>query len=149
GFELEAGALTLGEIQDRAKGFDPLTLSTDEEVRAISANAWFSLGRHGVGLHFQRRPGRPSEVLVLKRAARGKAWEVVLDGRTMDRFSKMEEAVSAVDYEIGRMGRGPAASALEGAAWRREPSSTPPVLAGEALRLAVWKRVTGKSATGK
>jgi superfamily II DNA or RNA helicase len=149
GFELEAGALTLREIQDRAASFDPLTLSTDAEVRAISANAWFSLGRHGVGLHFQRQPGRSIEALVLKKAARGKAWEVVLDGRTMDRFSKMEDAVAAVDYEIGRMGRLTAASALESAAWRREPSSTPPVLSAEALRLAVWKRVTGKAPTGK
>ena len=144
GFELEAGALTLREIQDRAASFDPLTLSVDTEVRAISGNAWFSLGRHGVGLHFHRRAGRPSEVLVLRRAARGKAWEVVLDGKTMDRFSKMEEAVQAVDYEIGRMGRAAAASALESAAWRRAPSPSPRALAAEALRLAVWKRVVGR-----
>jgi superfamily II DNA or RNA helicase len=144
GFELEAGALTLREIQDRAASFDPLTLATDAEVRAISGNAWFSLGRHGVGLHFERRAGRPSEVLVLKRAGRGKAWEVTLDGKTMDRFSRMEEAVQAVDYEIGRMGRAAAASALEGAGWRRAPSSSGPALAGEALQLATWKRVTGR-----
>ncbi len=149
GFEVEAGALTLREIQDRAASFDPLTLRTDDEVRAISANAWFSLGRHGVGLHFERRPGRSSEVLVLRRASRGKAWEVVLDGKTMDRFSRMEDAVQAVDYEIGRMGRAVAASALESAPWRRavarsageDPSSS--VHAAEALRLAVWKRITG------
>ncbi|MBX3208666.1 MAG: DEAD/DEAH box helicase [Labilithrix sp.] len=144
GFELEAGAFTLREIQDRAASFDPLTLSTDAEVRAISGNAWFSLGRHGVGLHFERRAGRPSEVLVLRRAARGKAWEVMLDGKAMDRFSRMEEAVQAVDYEIGRMGRAASRSALEGAPWRRAPSSTPPVLAAEALRLAVWQRVFGR-----
>ena len=60
GFELEAGVLTLREIQDRAANFDPLTLEADVEVRAISGNALFSLGRHGVGLHFQRRPGRAS-----------------------------------------------------------------------------------------
>ena len=47
--ELEAGALTLREIQDRAAAFDPLTLELDRDVRAISPNAWFSLGRHGVG----------------------------------------------------------------------------------------------------
>ena len=143
GFELEAGALTLSEIQDRAKHFDPLGLTTDAEVRAISANAWFSLGRHGVGLHFERRAGRPTEVLVLKRGARGKAWEVSLDGKTMDRFSRMEDAVQAVDYEIGRMGRAAMASALETSPWRRAPSSSPGGV-GEALRLAVWKRVTGR-----
>ena len=148
GFELEAGALTLREIQDRAARFDPLTLRTDAEVRAISANAWFSLGRHGVGLHFERRPGRPSEVLVLRRASRGKAWEVVLDGKTMDRFSRMEDAVQAVDYELHRMGRAVAASALDSAAWRRARSADSPAPAGEVLRLAVWKRVTGKPAAG-
>jgi hypothetical protein len=51
GFELEAGALTLPEIQDRAAAFNPLTLEVQQEVRAISGNAWFSLGRHGLGLH--------------------------------------------------------------------------------------------------
>lgn len=144
GFELEAGVLTLSEIQDRAKGFDPLGLTTDEEVRAISANAWFSLGRHGVGLHFERRPGKIAEALVVKRGGRGKAWEVTLDGRPKDRFSRMEDAVQAVDYEIDRMGRAAAASALDRAAWRAAPSSGLAAKAGEALRLAVWKRVTGR-----
>lgn len=135
GFELEAGALTLQEIQERAASFDPLTLRTDAEVRAISHNAWFSLGRHGLGLHFQRRPGHTSEALVLSRAARGKRWEVVLDGKPRERFSVLEEAVQAVDYEIDRMGRGAAASALASAPWRRER--------GDALRLAVWERIVG------
>ena len=135
GFELEAGALTLPEIQERAASFDPLTLRTDVEVRAISGNAWFSLGRHGLGLHFEKRPGRQNEVVVLKRAARGKMWEVSLDGKVMDRFSKIEDAVQAVDYEIGRMGRGCTASARAQASWRAGRA--------EALRLAVWKRVVG------
>src|SRR5450755_1817231 len=79
GFELEAGALTLPEIQERAASFDPLTLQADPEIRAISGNAWFSLGRHGLGLHFQRRPGTASVVLVLSHAARGKRWQVSFD----------------------------------------------------------------------
>lgn len=136
GFELEAGAVTLGEIQERAASFDPLKLQPDAEVRAISENAWFSLGRHGVGLHFERRPGRSNEVLILKRASRGKMWEVTLDGKVMDRFSRMEEAVQAVDYEIHRMGRPAAASALESGAWRRDGVA-------ETLRLHVWKRIVG------
>ena len=142
GFELEAGVLTLREIQDRAANFDPLTLEADIEVRAISGNAWFSLGRHGVGLHFQRRPGRASEVVVLRKRARGKAWEIALDGTVMDHYSRMEDAVQAVDYEIGQMGRAAAASALETAAWRRARSGD--LAASEALRLAVWKRVMGR-----
>jgi len=141
GFELEAGAVTLSEIQERAASFDPLRLDTDLEVRAISGNAWFSLGRHGVGLHFERRSGRPSEVLVLKRPgrARGKVWEVSLDGKVKDRFSRMEDAVQAVDYEITRMGRTAAASAQDSASWRHSRNGG--VSPAEELRLAVWERV--------
>jgi len=157
GFELEAGAVTLREIEERAKFFDPLTLETNEEVRAISANAWFSLGRHGLGLHFERSPGRASEVVVVRATAsamatrtgsprtrgrfgarRAKGWDVVLDGRSVDRFSTIEEAVAAVDYEITRMGRLTAASALPGASWRRGG-------AADELRLAVWQRVVGRA----
>ena len=36
GFELEARALTLPEIQERSASFDPLTLQPNAEVRAIS-----------------------------------------------------------------------------------------------------------------
>lgn len=137
GFELEAGALTLPEIQERAAAFDPLTLRTDAEVRAISGNAWFSLGRHGVGIHFERRAKRTSEIVVIKRGARGKVWEVSLDGKPKERFSRMEDAVQAADYEIRRMGPAVAASARENASWRRDGVA-------EALRLAVWKRVVGR-----
>lgn len=135
GFELEAGVFTLPEIQRRAASFDPLTLKTDESVSAISPHAWFSLGRYGVGLHFERRPGVRSEVTVLARAARGKRWEVTQDGRVRERFSTLEAAVEAVDYEISRLGPRALASALETAAWR-------PGVA-DALRLALWKRVRG------
>ena len=135
GFELEAGALTLREIQDRAASFDPLTL-TNLDVRAISGNAWFSLGRHGVGLHFLRG-GRPIVVTVLRRGVRGKVWEIELDSRAMERFSTLEQAVEAVDYEIGKMGRGASASARDDAAWRNQPVGN-----ADALRLAVWRLVT-------
>jgi len=154
GFELEAGAVTLQEIQERAKTFDPLSLRTDEEVRAISANAWFSLGRHGVALHFEKKAGRPSEALVLQRGARGKKWEVSVDGKVVDRFSRMEDAVQAVDYEIERLGRASAASARKEAAWRRAPAPEAmleglrakprPQHLGEALQLAAWERIAGR-----
>jgi ATP-dependent helicase IRC3 len=140
GFELEAGSFTLPEIKQRAESFDPLTLETSSEVLAISANAWFSLGRHGLGLHFERRPGVASEVTVLARAARGKRWEVSIDGRVQERFSSIEAAVEAVDYELSRRGREVAGSARPEAAWRGERA--------EALRLAVWQRVVGASAVG-
>ncbi|WP_394825598.1 DEAD/DEAH box helicase [Pendulispora albinea] len=154
GFELEAGALTLPEIQDRAKGFDPLTLKTNDEVRAISANAWFSLGRHGVGLHFEKKAGRPSEALVLVRGARGKKWEVSVDGKVVDRFSRMEDAVAAVDYEIDRRGRATAASARHEASWRSAPAPATiveglrakvrPTRWSDALQLEVWERIVGR-----
>ncbi len=133
GFELEAASLTLPEIVARAKSFDPLTLEVHHDVRAVSGNAWFSLGRHGLGLHFELRPGVTSEVTVLLRAARGKRWEVTLDGRVQARFSSIEAAVEAVDYELGQRGRAVSASARGEAAWRRDRA--------DALRLAVWKRI--------
>ena len=151
-FELEAGAVTLREIQDRAASFDPLTLEPNLEIRAISGNAWFSLGRHGVGLHFEPRSGRPSTVTVLKRGARGKAWEISRDGESIDRFSTLEQAVEAVDYEIDQMGRAASASARDEAPWRARPAP-PELLArlrsryiatsyADALRLLVWEAVT-------
>jgi superfamily II DNA or RNA helicase len=133
GFELEAGAFTLPEIQRRAESFDPLTLEVDHDVRAISANAWFSLGRYGLGLHYERRPGSSSEVTVLCRGARGKRWEVCVDGRVQERFSTLEAAVEAVDYEIARRGPAVVASAREQAPWRNAGA--------ESLRLALWRRV--------
>ncbi|MDX2021714.1 MAG: DEAD/DEAH box helicase [Deltaproteobacteria bacterium] len=134
GFELEAGAVTLPEIQARAAAFDPLTLQVHDDVRAISANAWFSLGRHGLGLHFERAPGKISEVVACKRTGRGKVWEVLIDDEPMARFSTIEDAVAAVDYEIEQRGRAAALSALPTALWRR--SDLP-----SRLVAALWQRV--------
>lgn len=143
GFEVEAGAITLAEIQDRAARFDPLTLRVHADVRAISGNAWASLGRQGLVLHFERRPGRIAEALVALRGARGKKWEVSLDGKVMGRFSQIEEAVEAVDYEVQRMGRAVAASALPGASWRSAPApeGAKARTLGEALTLDVFSQV--------
>jgi ATP-dependent helicase IRC3 len=141
GFEVEAGALTLAEIQDRAAGFDPLTLRPAGDVRAISGNAWFSLGRHGVGLHFEARPGQPSEALVRKIAGRGKTWEVTMDGKAMERFLRLEDAVEAVDFEIQSLGRGAELSARPDSPWRLAVNSQEGAMTrGEALQLAVWRR---------
>ncbi|HEY0255757.1 MAG TPA: DEAD/DEAH box helicase, partial [Kofleriaceae bacterium] len=145
-FELEAGALTLREIQDRAAAFDPLTLEANPEIRAISANAWFSLGRRGVGVHFQKN-GETRLVTVLRRGGRGKVWEAALDGKAMERFSTLEQAVEAADYEIDQLRA--TASAREEAPWRTRPAP-PELLAqlrtpaqittlADALRRAVWE----------
>lgn len=141
--ELEAGALTLREIQDRATAFDPLTLELHHGVRAISGNAWFSLGRHGVGLHFTHAPGAFATFTVLARGQRGKRWEVTLDGQVMERFSSLEEAVEAVDYDIEQRGPAARASARDDAAWRGVPAGDR--TQAEALRLIVWKAVTGRT----
>jgi superfamily II DNA or RNA helicase len=154
GFEVEAGAITLREIQDRAARFDPLGLSVPDDVRAISANAWESLGRRGLCLHFEKKPGRLTEVLVLQRAPRGKRWHVTMDGKLVERFSTFEEAVAAVDYEVSALGPAAQASARDGARWRAGP--VPEAMAaalpqartgrrvatmGEAVRLRVFGEV--------
>jgi len=154
-FVAEAGAITLGEIEARAAAFDPLTQTVDAEVRAISGNAWESLGRHGLALHFESAPGKLVEALVLLRGARGRRWEVTLDGRSMERFSTVEEAVQAVDYEVARRGRAVAASARAAAAWRRvgveaaraaavatvRPGARPAFTLGPVVALETWQRV--------
>lgn len=139
GFELEASALTLPEIQNRAAAFDPLTLEVHENVRAISGNAWFSLGRHGLGLHFEKFPGTISEVVVRRRPGRGKVWEVLMDDKAMARFSQLEEAVAAVDYEVEQRGRSAALSALPTAAWRLGGTAQPNH--PDSLHRALWDRI--------
>jgi superfamily II DNA or RNA helicase len=139
GFELEAAAVTLPEIQERAASFNPLTLEVHEDVRAISGNAWFSLGRHGLGLHFERSPGCVSEALVLKRPGRGRVWEVWMDGERSAQFSELEEAVAAVDYELEKRGRALVLSARPEAAWRQAAHGNGSL--AETLQEAVWIRV--------
>jgi hypothetical protein len=70
-----------------------------------------------------------------------------MDGRPMERFSLLEAAVEAVDFELERMGRGAVLSAAADAAWRRaappiaDPAPGPRAAnLGEALRLGVWHR---------
>lgn len=136
GLELEPGSITLGEIQRRAAAFDPLSLKLDHEVVAVSANAWQSLGSRGLVLHaaWGKRAAASdqiSEILVLDSRAlnarqRGKRWQVTLNGQALARFSHLEEAVEAVDYEVAQRGRDAARSALPSAAWRAAPP--PPAL---------------------
>ena len=122
-FELEAGAITLAEIQERARQFDPLTRATDPEVRAISPLDWHSLGRLGLVLHIVRK-GEVIPITILSRAARGKRWHVEMDGKQVARFSHVEQAVEAVDYEVSRMGRKTWESAQPSALWRHKPANS-------------------------
>jgi len=93
---------------------------------------------------------------VVSRGARGRRWEVSLDGRAVERFSAIEEAVQAVDFEVHRMGRAAEASARAEAAWRRAaaPKGRAEAVAGvrrggraatalgDVLALEAWVKVT-------
>jgi superfamily II DNA or RNA helicase len=153
GFELPPGAITLAEVQDRAAAFDPLSMAVDPEVMAISQNRWESLGSHGLAIHFFRTPkterqGKLSTLVVLRRGRGAKKWHVLMDGKKMATFSKLEIAVEASDYEIERLGRTAARTAHPSAQWRATPppadlidrlathkSTTPVSNWGEAVRL--------------
>lgn len=119
GFELEAAGITLDEVQTRAAAFDPLTRDVDAEVRALSALGWVSLGKHGVCLHVHLRPGQVSELAVRPVAGRGKRWGVFWEGQERARFSKLEDAVAAVDWEVEQKGPRTWQSALPDAEWRK------------------------------
>lgn len=131
GFELEAGAITLAEIQARAQAFDPLSMEVDPEIRAISGNGWESLGPAGLCLHLFRSrkaagEGRLTAIEVL-RLGRGKdKWHVLIGGQKVAGFSKVAQAVEATDFEVQRMGRVAMVTALPEAEWRQE--AVPPEL---------------------
>lgn len=140
GFEVEADAITLGEIKRRAAAFDPLSMAIDPEVLAVSPHSWESLGVRGLALHFFKnaaaeRAGRLSEILLLDHGGRrrSKRWRVHWDGKERARFSRLEEAVEAVDYEVRKLGRVPVQTAYASAPWRRAP--VPPELARRLLAL--------------
>lgn len=144
-FEIPPEDITLAEIKQRAEAFDPITLDLDPEVRAISPNAWTSLGSAGLGLFFLRRPDRLSEFLVLDSRRSGKERYVVhLDGEPVRgaTFARLAEAVEAVDYELQRFGDRAAATASPHAAWRHDPPS-------EAQRAALAKLKPPRTAANK
>jgi len=122
GFELEPTDITLGEIKSRARAFDPLTMELDPELSAITGNAWCSLGWRGLALFFLRADGRLSCVEILRRGVgRGGRYEVLFDGEQRARFTRIEEALEATDYEVAQTGRVEALSARDEAAWRQDP----------------------------
>ncbi|MEM9696473.1 MAG: hypothetical protein AAGA56_28270, partial [Myxococcota bacterium] len=128
-FEVEPETITLDEIKERAQAFDPLALDVKPSVTAISPHRWESLGRRGLALHVfwtpkGARKGRLTQILILDRPAstRGKRWQVLVDDREMARFSRLEDAVEAVDYEIEQRDPHCRQSALPSARWRRTPA---------------------------
>ncbi len=134
GFEWEAGEITLEEIQKRAAIFDPLTLQVNPEIQAISGNAWASLGRFGVVLHFYETPKKLSRFKIVE-ALQGKGgkYQICLNDESIARFTSMEEAVEAVDYEISQMGSYAMNTALQEADWRNK--SVPPKIQEQLAQL--------------
>lgn len=153
GFELEAGAISLSEIKTRAESFDPLTLDIDPEIVAITPNDWWSLGSAGLAIYFFKSKTHFVEALVLDRGKGADRYHVMLDREKVAAFSTLQEAVTATDYEIERMGRTAQYSAQDFAEWRNEPAPDnllrqlaalkPPRQAGtvaEAMRHLVYAR---------
>ncbi len=146
-------AAILAEIKRRAEGFDPLQLDLNDELLAMSGNGWWSLGRKGLVLEFQQGKGRFREYAILKTPQTGrKRWVVRLDDRDKAHFSRLEDAVEAVDYEVEQLGRRATETASEWAEWRQEPA--PEALAarlarrgitqGEARRLLAFEKHVGR-----
>lgn len=152
--------ISLSELKARAQAFDPLTQSLDPEISAMSSADWFSLGPRGVGLYVQGSlpvsSGAPEpspsawlgnelrrqkiwaiDVLRMGRAGR---YQVYWDGQLKGEFSRLLDAIEAVDYELGKKGPKLWASAQADASWRR--AEVPERLA-ESLRL----RGAGRMAT--
>ena len=123
GFEWEAERLTLSELQERARAFDPLHIKLSPEVRAISQNGWVSLGQRGVALHFSRDGRDFSELLILSTSEPGKQrYVLLLDDVEVGRARSVEEGVEAADFEVGRMGRWATETAPHDAPWRLSPA---------------------------
>ncbi len=145
GFEWEAGAITLDEVKRRAESFDPLSLRVDREVLAISPLAWVSLGRAGLALHWMPTAHEMDQVRIRPVATRGKRWQVTLLGQDVARFSRAEEAVEAVDYEIGQRGPKSWDSALPTAPWRLQPPTLEQVKELNNLRPARSAKTVGEA----
>ena len=121
GFEIEAGEISLTEIKERAENFDPLTLHIDSNIVAITPNAWWSLGSAGLALYFYRKRSQFCEFLILDQGQGADRYHVLLDREKVAAFSTLQDAVTATDYEVQRMGRHAWQTAQEIASWRHEP----------------------------
>lgn len=162
GFELEAGEISLTDIRERAETFDPLTKDIDPNIVAITDNAWWSLGSAGLALYFFKKRGAFTEFLIVAAETGRKSWSVRLDREEVATFSTLEEAVTATDYEIRRMGKYAASTAKETSEWRFEPVTRglaeqlsrlrPPRRAktvAEAMRYLVYDRWSKKQKWGR
>ncbi|MFT4979349.1 MAG: superfamily II DNA or RNA helicase [Myxococcota bacterium] len=161
GFEIEAGEISLTNIKERSEQFDPLTLHIDPNIVAITPNEWWSLGSAGLALFFFQKRDHFSQFLVLDRGQGADRYHILLDRQKVAAFSTLQEAVSATDYEVQRMGRFAQNSAQGIAPWRFEPITRglaqqlsrlrPPRRAdsvGEAMRYLVYDKWSRKKRWG-
>src|SRR5690606_14263907 len=87
----------------------------------------------------ERRAGKVTEYLVLARGrGRGDRYHVLVDGRKVAHFGRIEDAVEAVDHEVSKRGPWAERAALPGARWRRAP--VPPDLAARLAALRPPRR---------
>lgn len=143
---VEEEDISLSQLKARAQAFDPLTQTLNPELQAVSNADWFSLGPRGVGLYVQgalprSKGGEGREASPLEKALRaqgiwgvdilrrgsGKAYRVYWDGVFKAEFSRLVDAVQAVDYELERASPSLWASAQARAKWRSQ--DVPPRLA--------------------
>lgn len=122
-FEMEAAEITLSDVKHRAQAFDPLTMELHPEVVAITTNGWFSLGQKGLGLHYwDHRENLCTATVVRKQGktsrGRRKRYAVLIDEVEVATFTKIIDAVEAVDYEINKMGKIQRLTARDDADWR-------------------------------
>lgn len=161
GFEFEAGEISLTDIKERAAQFDPLTLDVDPNIVAITPHEWWSLGSAGLVLFFFRKKDQFSEFLVLDRGRGKDRYHVLLDREKVASFSTIQDAVTATDHEVQRMGRHAQQTALATASWRYKPVTAglskqlarlrPPRRAthvGEAMRYLVYDKWSRKKSWG-
>ncbi len=143
GDALDEPPATLAQIQERLAAFDPLTMEQREEAAAISPNAWLSLGRLGMMLHFEDHAGQLCSFDLRPQAPPRRGTEVWLGDRTVARLPTMQAAVEAVDLELSHYGD--PSSARPDAAWRRAP--IPPALATTLAALSPprWADTVGEA----
>ena len=91
---------TLQEIERRLAAFDPLTMEQRAEAAAISRNAWLSLGRLGMMLHFSDHEGRLRSFDLRPQAPPRRGTEVWLGSQKLARLPTMHAAIEAVDLEL-------------------------------------------------
>jgi ATP-dependent helicase IRC3 len=121
GFELEAGEITLTEIKTRAEAFDPLTMELHPEITAITTNGWFSLGQKGLALHYFSPNGSLQIAEVLRnKGKRSQRYQIEINGEKRAHFSRIIDAIEAVDYEIEQMGSLELQTARDDAIWRTD-----------------------------